>query len=125
MLIELSFWQCISLAISFLGFALGAGKILFYQFEKRQTEIFADMEKRRVEAQQHWNARFARIEEGQQQAANEWTRLERSLLELKAELPLQYVRREDYVRGQAVLEAKMDALYSKLEVLLTRGSKND
>ena len=50
-----------------------------------------------------------------------WSKLEREFLEFRAELPLHYVRREDYLRGQAVLEAKLDALYSKIE-LLQRGS---
>lgn len=44
-------------------------------------------------------------------------RLERDFLEWKAEMPLQYVRREDYVIGQSVIQARLDALYSKLEVV--------
>lgn len=35
--------------------------------------------------------------------------VERSLLELKAELPREYVRREDHIRYSAVIEAKLDA----------------
>ncbi len=50
-----------------------------------------------------------------------WSRLEREFLEFRADLPLHYVRREDYLRGQAVLEAKLDALYSKIE-LIQRGN---
>ncbi|MBJ3229777.1 hypothetical protein JGB83_23460, partial [Salmonella enterica subsp. enterica serovar Stanley] len=46
---------------------------------------------------------------------------EREFLEFRADLPLHYVRREDYLRGQAVLEAKLDALYSKIE-LIQRGN---
>ncbi|HER1246414.1 TPA: hypothetical protein VJI18_002336 [Salmonella enterica subsp. salamae serovar 48:z:e,n,x,z15] len=34
---------------------------------------------------------------------------------------LEAARREDYLRGQAVLEAKLDALYSKIE-LIQRGN---
>lgn len=47
--------------------------------------------------------------------AKEWTRLERELLSLKADMPLHYVRREDYVRNQTVIESKLDALALKLE----------
>lgn len=47
--------------------------------------------------------------------AGQWQRVERELLNLKAEMPLHYVRREDYIRGQSVLEAKLDGLGIKLE----------
>ncbi|MDF6001947.1 hypothetical protein P4050_30630 [Pseudomonas aeruginosa] len=36
-------------------------------------------------------------------------------MSLKAELPIQYVRREDYIRGQSVIEAKLDGLAVKLK----------
>ena len=50
--------------------------------------------------------------------------IEREFLRFQAELPLQYVRREDYVRGQSVIEAKLDALYNKLEVVQMKGANN-
>ncbi len=40
---------------------------------------------------------------------------EKGLLRLRAELPLEYVRREDWVRNQTVIEAKLDALATKLD----------
>ena len=43
--------------------------------------------------------------------------LEKEFMRFKADLPLNYVRREDYIRGQTVIEAKLDALYNKLEVV--------
>jgi len=39
------------------------------------------------------------------------------LLRLRAELPLDYVRREDWIRNQTVIEAKLDGLATKLEAL--------
>ena len=38
----------------------------------------------------------------------------------KMDLPLQYVRREDYIRNQTVIEAKLDAVASKLETAQLR-----
>ncbi|HCO6570543.1 TPA: hypothetical protein OBS83_004454, partial [Escherichia coli] len=52
-----------------------------------------------------------------QQSASSWGELEKELMRFKADLPLNYVRREDYIRGQTVIEAKLDALYNKLEVV--------
>jgi hypothetical protein len=36
--------------------------------------------------------------------------LERRLLEMKADLPLSYVRREDHIRYETVIDAKLDRL---------------
>lgn len=41
--------------------------------------------------------------------------VERSLMQLKADLPLNYVRKEDAVRHEAVFNAKLDALASKID----------
>jgi len=40
--------------------------------------------------------------------------LERELLQLKAQLPLEYVRREDWIRFSNTLEAKLDAMRSEM-----------
>lgn len=42
---------------------------------------------------------------------------EREWLTWRADLPLNYVRREDYIRGQSVVEAKLDALAAKVEII--------
>lgn len=67
------------------------------------------------------NERFEALEAARRESEAGWSRLEREFLEFRADLPLHYVRREDYLRGQAVLEAKLDALYSKIE-LIQRGN---
>jgi len=126
MMVELQLWHLISLLVSFLGAAFGGMKWMFTQSMRQQEKQFASMETRRREGQAHWDERFSKIEAGQKEASQEWSRLERDLLGLKAELPVQYVRREDYIRGQSVLEAKMDALALRMEnILLKEGrSKN-
>ena len=50
--------------------------------------------------------------------------LERDFLKWQADMPLHYVRREDYVRGQTVIEAKLDAMYNKLEVVQLKGASS-
>lgn len=54
--------------------------------------------------------------------AAQWQRIERDLLKMQAEMPLHYVRREDYIRGQSVIETKLDALGSKLETAQLRAA---
>ncbi|OPY07241.1 MAG: hypothetical protein A4E68_01923 [Syntrophaceae bacterium PtaB.Bin095] len=45
----------------------------------------------------------------------DYRKLERALLELKAELPVQYVRREDHLRDTAVVYIKIDKLAEKID----------
>jgi hypothetical protein len=40
--------------------------------------------------------------------------MERALFELRLSLPLEYVRREDWIRFSATLDAKLDALREEL-----------
>jgi len=95
MMIEL--WQVISLALTVLGLLVGFGKVLLAQIDKRLEQRFAAMER-------------------EVQRAREVERtFEREFLQLKADLPLHYVRREDYVRNQTVIEAKLDALALRFE----------
>ena len=93
MMVELSLWQLITLLLSFFGFVAGAGKILLSQIDKRLDERF---ETARADAQN-------------------WSTVERQLYKLQADLPLHYVRREDYIRNQTVIEAKLDAVALKIE----------
>ena len=102
MMLEVDIWRLIGFFLSFLGFVFGMAKLFFNQVEKRQAE------------------RFAGLESTLRGSEDNWSRLEREFLALKADLPLNYVRREDYIRGQTVIEAKLDALYNKLEVVQNR-----
>lgn len=111
MMVQLEFWQVVTLLLGFLGFLIGLGKFFLVQIDKR----FEAQERVRGEAQKHWDTKFAALEGAMRADAAEWSRVERSLLELKADLPVHYVRREDYIRGQTVVEAKLDGLALKIE----------
>jgi hypothetical protein len=43
-----------------------------------------------------------------------WEEIERGLYELRASLPLEYVRREDWIRFSATLDAKLDAMREEM-----------
>ncbi len=43
-----------------------------------------------------------------------WTEIERGLYELRARLPLEYVRREDWIRFSGTLDAKLDAMREEM-----------
>jgi hypothetical protein len=49
-----------------------------------------------------------------QQVTQHWQELERSLFELRVSLPIEYVRREDWIRFGATLDAKLDAMREEM-----------
>jgi hypothetical protein len=49
-------------------------------------------------------------------------RLEREMLEMKAELPRDYVRREDYTQAIASIMIKLDSIALRFENVLIRGA---
>lgn len=104
---QMDFTQAVTWAISLVSIALTVFlflvRQLLGQMEKRLGERFAGMDKE-----------LGRI-----------AQVERELLHFKAELPLLYVHRQDYVRNQTVIEAKLDGLRDKLEVVQLKGVSND
>ena len=112
MKMELELWHLILMLIAFFGCVAAFGKVLLDQFEKRLQERFVAYEAVQTNEQDAIKKNTGAVQA-----------LERDFLKWQAELPLQYVRREDYVRGQSVIEAKLDALYNKLEVVQMKGAK--
>ncbi len=86
--IAIEFWQIVSFLLGFLGVCWMFGKMLLAQYQSRIAELQTKSE-----------------------------HLEKSINNLHATLPLNYVLREDYIRGQAVLEAKMDATFKTVNDL--------
>jgi len=124
MTVQVEFWQLITLLISFLAFLFAAGKLLLSQIDRRLNERFETIEKAREEGQATWRQTFTQHLDEERRETDLLRNIEREFLRFQAELPLQYVRREDYVRGQSVIEAKLDALYNKLEVVQMKGANN-
>ena len=118
MMISLELWHLITLLLAFFGAVAGFGKILLAEFEKRQGERFDAQESSRKEAQAHWDMRFSTLEKD----SGDWMRLERDFLKFRADLPLLYVIRDDYVRNQTVIEAKLDSLALRIENAQLKGA---
>ncbi len=107
MTIQFEVWQLatliVTLGIAFLGFVFAAGRLLLTQIDQRLDQRFAVIEGTLADVQ----------------------KLEKDFLRFQADLPLQYVRREDYVRNQTVLEAKLDALAVRIENLMLQNAKRE
>ena len=103
-------------AATLVGGAWAMLKILVSQFEARLKERFDAQESARNAGREESVRRTSRIEETT-------NRLERELLTLKADLPVQYVRREDAIRQETVINAKLDALATRLDLIAERQKK--
>ena len=71
----------------------------------------------RQAATRHWDEQFRRLED----AARE---RERELLTLRAELPREYQRREDAIRSESIVMAKLDVLAMKLDRINQGGASS-
>lgn len=113
----------------FIAFGAIAGLWALMKIIALQSQRFLKIQ---FEAQQRLDTvnrgnldkRLDSMESTSRTESSQWQRVERDLLTLKADMPLNYVRREDYIRGQSVIEAKLDGLGSKLENAQLRSARN-
>jgi hypothetical protein len=91
-------------------------KLLMTQTLKQLDARFLSQDTARTKAQEHWESRFSQIEALARSN-------ERDLLVMRGDLPNQYLRREDYIRGQSTIEAKLDAIATELKLVqIKRGN---
>lgn len=128
MALTIDFWQLlggiVALLSGFITVALGGGKFLLAQFEKRLDARFTAQENAQKAAQTHMDTRFSSLESAMAKGNDEAIRIERELMQLKADLPNNYVRRDDFIRVQSVIETKIDGLAMKIENAILRGEKH-
>ena len=93
MTIQVDFWHLMGLLLSFIGTLATFGMVLIKQIDARID---------------HQNDRVSKIEA--------------SLNETLTMLPLQYQRREDAIRFETVLNAKLDAIGSRIERLMEKSA---
>lgn len=90
--INIEFWQLVGFLLSFLSVCWGFGKMLLAQFQAQQDERQKQQERLQGKVES----------------------MEKQLGEFNASLPMTYVLRDDYIRNQVVLEAKIDNMTEKL-----------
>lgn len=121
MTVQADFWHLVGLLLGFLslcGVALGiVFKLTLSHLDKR----FDAQEVTRATAEKVLADRMDALESVNRDETLQWQRVEREMLKFQAELPMRYVMRDDYIRGQTVIEAKLDAVASKLESAQLRG----
>lgn len=122
---QLELWHMVLLALSVLGGYWALTKIIASQFQRSLDERFkAQAEALKAQADQ-LNQRLDVLDAASKQDVGQWQRVERELLNLKAELPLHYVRREDYVQAVATIMSKLDSMALRFENILLKGENRD
>lgn len=128
MTLELELGQLIGWAAAlltlFASVVTALVKLLLTQFEKRLGERFAAQDSARQAATKHWESSFEKVLTRQDKDAEAVSQLEKSFLRWQADLPLHYVRREDYVRGQSLVEAKLDGVALLIQNITLKGTKH-
>ena len=128
-------WQAVGVIVTLIATVLGGvwavGKVLIWQFNRslklqfdavsqtltKQNEDFVEMKSRQTEEFVDIKRRLDKQEEND-------LHLEREMMALRAELPRDYVRREDFTRVIASFEVKVDNLRLTIERLLFRQGSN-
>lgn len=113
MTIQLEVWQLVGAAFTIIGFV---ATLIKYALGQAQA-VFNERRQSVTHTTQQLNTLIAKLEEDLQA-------LEREFLLFKAELPNGYIRREDYIRNQTVIDSKLDAIASKIEQIYLRGLPN-
>lgn len=98
-----SFWQLVAVLVTIATALTGAFAYLLRQ-------LLAQFEKR-------LEVKFASLEE----ESENWHRVEHDLMQLRLELPDRYVRREDYIRNQTIIESKLDLINERVAGLHHQG----
>ncbi len=105
--------------LAIIGGYWALAKLVVAQFNAGLDTRFASLEEARKEGRKLFEERFRRMEMKQDDT-------EKDVRRILTELPREYVRREDWVRSQTIIEAKLDALALRIEnSLLRQGGRGD
>ncbi|MBX3654163.1 MAG: hypothetical protein KIS62_12250 [Ramlibacter sp.] len=114
-LVQIELWQLVLLLVAFFAACAAAGKLLLDQTQRHLDERFSTQELARATQHEQLAKRLDSMEQVNREETLQWQRVEREMLKFQAEMPMNYVMRDDYIRGQSIIEAKLDGLADKIE----------
>jgi len=127
-MITIEIWKIIGLSSTILGAFIGAiialGKIVATQIKNNLDTRFEVLLKQQENNSQDLDKRICNVGKILEKNSDEALRIERELMQLKADLPMHYVRREDFVASHAEIKIRLDALALKIENSLLRGDNH-
>jgi hypothetical protein len=108
-----------SLVAAVLAIVAGFWAVLVFagkQFEAKLDVRFENQEKLRTEGRKAYEDRLHQVEKNLRDSDHRF-------LKFLADLPREYMRREDHIRFETVITAKLDALNAEIRLLAERQSK--
>lgn len=119
--IQVDFWELVgmvgAIVVLMAGGAWALVQIIVSQFTRSLDQRFNSQDELRAQRERTLDERFKALELAIKSEGDGWRIVERELLELKAKLPIEYVRREDGIRQEVVIHSKLDALAQKIDAL--------
>ncbi len=109
------FFQIAGLLGAFVTALWALVKVIDRQQQKSQEERFNGLATSIASVSANLTAGLEKVSASLAEEQKTTQRLERELLLFKAELPRDYVRREDYIRTLGIIEAKIDNMALRVE----------
>lgn len=116
MQLSIDLWQAI---VFFAGLAATLISA-FYAMQNRLAEVQRETSKTQYDGLSKQLSSLLEVTKGQ---GEDVRRIERDFMAMKAELPRDYVRREDYLQAIATIHTKLDNIALRMEMALNRASK--
>jgi hypothetical protein len=128
--IQIDFWDLVRMGGAVVAFLIGAFWVLIVmmvrQFKADLKRRFEELEKARKEANEHADDRLDKLSAQQVEANTRATErldqlevlqraTDKDILMLRADLPDKYVRREDAIRSEMGIHAKLDGLAMRMD----------
>ncbi|NOT66715.1 MAG: hypothetical protein HOP06_11980 [Methylotenera sp.] len=119
--IQIGFWQLMSMAGCIIVVLCGAAwvlvNIIVQQFTTGLNTRFQSQDTARLEREKVLDERFRGLEKAIKSEGDGWRVVEKDLSDHKMRMPLEYQRREDAIRFETVLNAKLDGIHNLIERL--------
>lgn len=103
----------VTVIATIVGGYFALARLVVKQFNASLDQRFQAMNDARLEGRKAYEERLGRVEVA-------YRELHTKFLEHLAELPREYVRREDHIRFETVITAKLDALYAEMRLIAER-----
>ncbi|MGO1000851.1 hypothetical protein [Lysobacter sp. CA196] len=124
MKVEFDIGHLISLLVFIIGSFGAIAMIALKQAERWLATRLGAIDEKMGDRFDTLSDRMDGFEQQTNRDREEWRQIERTFLEFKADLPMRYTQREDFIRGQVVIEHKLDAVMQRVEQLQIQGARN-
>ncbi|MBT0665751.1 hypothetical protein KI809_15685 [Geobacter pelophilus] len=118
---NVTLWQVVLILISFFGAVFTGAKLLLSQMDRRLDDRFNSLKEAAKAGDDAIHETLKQHINEESKNSGQLIELERQLLKWEARLPIDYVRREDFIRNQTVIESKLDGLALRLENTQNKG----